>query len=171
MMLKAVLDWQISVGHPIKVYCQVCFWGSANITTNARYCPYGHGELADASLFDSSSVVEKTEENCGEVEKFEETPEKVKTQSSFTPEEEPQRIDPTGTLVEQVCFGCGYKAVLPYRACCPTCRNPFPVSMLLCVTWPVLLQMAAGNTQVDTTHQPGELQLSLFGGGRADALV
>lgn len=102
------------------------------------------------------------EEKPEPLNKIEEIPEKVYTESPAL-----EAVDPTGTLVEQVCFGCGYKAVLPYRASCPTCRNPYPVSMLLCVTWPELLRMAKQKPLVKAEpvvlkQKPG--QLSLFGG-------
>jgi hypothetical protein len=39
------LNWQLEKGLPMKLYCQVCFWGSSN--TAYSQCPYRHGPMAD----------------------------------------------------------------------------------------------------------------------------
>jgi hypothetical protein len=43
------LTWQLSVKHPIALYCATCFWGSSN--TAYQYCPYGHGSMAPIAGF------------------------------------------------------------------------------------------------------------------------
>lgn len=125
-----------------------------------RFCPYGHGSL---SAWDSTAAVNKIEEN----------PQKVYTECHTSKIKSFHPVDPTGTIVEQVCFGCGYKAALPYPACCPLCRNPWKVSMALCVTWPELLRLASMQKPIKTEElTPQKLvvpklkagQLSLFGG-------
>lgn len=159
-MSKATFDYQLSVGHPLKVYCRVCWWASANMTTEARYCPYGHGELAPFSEY--SEPVNKIEDISPPVN------------DSCKPAESADfwLIDPTGVMTEQTCMGCGYRAVLPYRATCPTCRNPYPVGMVLCETWPDFLKGAWVEKRWKERKSPAptvkpkvepEGQLSLFG--------
>lgn len=51
---KTQLEWQLSVNHPIVLYCQYCYWGSSDL--HYRYCPYGHGEMVPIAEYYEDSL-------------------------------------------------------------------------------------------------------------------
>lgn len=122
-----------------------------------------------ASHFQASNEEPKREA----LNKIEEIPKKVYTQCPTLPVSAFPAIDPIGTPVLQQCMGCGYQAVESYPATCPTCRNPYPVSLVISVPWPELLRLARRQQPLKTEDltpqkqvvlklKPG--QLNLFGG-------
>lgn len=150
-MYKSTLDFQLSVGHPVVVFCKMCYWPSANIVSDARYCCYGHGKLAPIAEYTGQTE---------SVNNIEGIPTKVDTECQSPPDADFWHVDPTGTMAPQVCGSCGYEARLPYPADCPTCRiYPHSVRMILNETWAELLMRAAAPQECLEELQ---CQLSIF---------
>lgn len=133
-MHKATLDFQLSVGHPVEVYCPVCFLSSSNTVSNARYCAYSHGRLSPISEYTGRAEP---------INEIEELPAQVDTECPGLLSADFWHVDPTGTMAPHVCGSCGYEARLPYPADCPTCRiYPNSVRMMLAEPWAELLKRA-----------------------------